>query len=321
MTLRLLACVAAISLGAVSGGAAWAAEPRPDAAWAFPPAGPRNTTPPSQTKMVSPPGVAMQLSEAQTRNVAHALDWRPKEHPLPPPAVTGTGRPGAMACGFCHLPDGRGRPENAPLAGLPADYIVAQVQALASGARVALGGPGGLMAKAAKQLTPQELKAAAAYFAKVKYVSMVKVVEVATIPKVDADHFIYHRAAGGGLERLGLRIIEIPDDMARFELRDGHLGFTAYVPPGAIRRGRALAARGVEDGNDTCSSCHGVGLRGMDMAPPLAGRSPTYLFRQLYGFQSGDRHDAGSADMKRVTAKLTTAEMIDLAAYAGSLRP
>ena len=320
MTLRLWACAALVSLSAASS-AALAAEPRPDAAFAFPPAGPRNTTPPSQTKMVSPPGVSVQLSEAQTRSVEHAVDWRPKEHPVPPPAVTGTGRPGAMACGYCHLPDGRGRPENAPLSGLPADYIVAQVQALGNGTRVAPSGPGGLMAKAAQQLTPQELKAAAAYFAKVKYVSMVKVTEAATIPKVDADHYIYHRAAGGGLEPLGQRIIEIPDDMERFELRDGHLGFTAYVPPGAINRGRLRAARGDKDGSDACSSCHGVGLKGMDLAPPLAGRSPTYLFRQLYAFQSGDRHDAGSTDMKRVTAKLTTAQMIDLAAYAGSLKP
>lgn len=319
MILRLVAT--AVLAGCALPAVTQAAEPRPDAAFAFPPAGPRNPTPPSKTKMVSLPGVAVQFSEAQTRNVEHTIDWRPKEHPLPPPGVTGTGRPGAMACGFCHLPDGRGRPENAPLAGLPAAYIVAQVQAFANGTRVAPGGPGPLMAKAALQLTPQELKATAAYFARVKYVSMVKVVEAGTIPKVDADHFIYHRAAGGGLEPLGTRIIEIPEDMARFELRDSHLRFTAYVPPGAISRGRVLAARGAKDGSDTCASCHGVGLKGMDLAPPLAGRSPTYLFRQLYGFQSGDRHDAGSTDMKRVTAKLTTAQMIDLAAYVGSLKP
>jgi hypothetical protein len=42
-----------------------------------------------------------------------------------------------FACGFCHLPNGLGRPENSSLAGLPASYIVQQVADFKSGARKA----------------------------------------------------------------------------------------------------------------------------------------------------------------------------------------
>ncbi len=36
--------------------------------------------------------------------------------------------PDVRACGFCHLPNGQGRPENASVAGQPAEYIVQQMR-------------------------------------------------------------------------------------------------------------------------------------------------------------------------------------------------
>ncbi len=39
------------------------------------------------------------------------------------------------ACGFCHLVNGQGRPENAPLAGVPAADIVQQMADFKNGAR------------------------------------------------------------------------------------------------------------------------------------------------------------------------------------------
>lgn len=91
-------------------------------------------------------------------------------------------------------------------------------------------------------------------------------------------------------------------------------------PPGAILRGRTLAATGDLGRTQACATCHGEGLRG-GLGPPLAGRSPSYLFRQLVAFREGARHGANGAPMKGVTANLTDADIVDLAAYAASLRP
>ncbi len=48
----------------------------------------------------------------------------------------------------------------------------------------------------------------------------------------------------GGTEPLGNRIITLPLDPARVELRDPHSGFIAYVPPGSIKKGEELVTKG-----------------------------------------------------------------------------
>jgi cytochrome c553 len=73
-------------------------------------------------------------------------------------------------------------------------------------------------------------------------------------------------------------------------------------------------------GAQSCTLCHGSRLQG-GIAPPLAGRSPTMLVRQLAAFASGARNDAGAAPMRVVAAKLKQREIIDVAAYAATLRP
>jgi len=55
--------------------------------------------------------------------------------------------------------------------------------------------------------------------------------------------------------------------------------------------------------------------------PTIAGRSPTYLFRQLYDFKSGARKGANSETMKPAVEKLTVTDMIALVAYSASLAP
>ncbi len=45
-----------------------------------------------------------------------------------------------------------------------------------------------------------------------------------------------HVPTNDGTEPLGQRIIEMPEDLARTELRDAASGFVAYVPPGSIKR-------------------------------------------------------------------------------------
>ena len=40
------------------------------------------------------------------------------------------------------------------------------------------------------------------------------------------------------------RIIEVPEDLERFEMRDARSRFLAYVPPGSVQQGRQLATTG-----------------------------------------------------------------------------
>ena len=68
------------------------------------------------------PGSRVSLTVAQTRDAFNPPDWFPDAHPPMPPSVAHGRKPELRACGFCHLVNGQGRPENASLAGLPAAY-------------------------------------------------------------------------------------------------------------------------------------------------------------------------------------------------------
>jgi cytochrome c553 len=55
--------------------------------------------------------------------------------------------------------------------------------------------------------------------------------------------------------------------------------------------------------------------------PGIAGRSPSYIVRQLYDFKHGARGGNGSELMKPVVEALSVDNMLALAAYAASLPP
>jgi cytochrome c553 len=57
------------------------------------------------------------------------------------------------------------------------------------------------------------------------------------------------------------------------------------------------------------------------LIPPLAGRSPTYILRQLLAFKTGARAGATGQPMQAVVANMRVGNMIDVAAYAASLAP
>src|SRR5258708_2607691 len=61
--------------------------------------------------------------------------------------------------------------------------------------------------------------------------------------------------------------------------------------------------------------------KGWARSPGIAGRSPSYIVRQLYDFKHGARAGADSAQMKPSVEKLSIRGMISLAAYAASLEP
>ena len=286
--------------------------------WAFPTPLPRPATPSSE-KNLSVPGSAIRFSEAQLGDRSTAMDWFPSSH-APMPAVVAGNRTGADACGYCHLPTGEGRPENAPIAGLPYSYLVDQLHEMQSGQRGALPhfGASELMLRAVQQLSDADIEAAAGYYAAIPYAKHLRVVEAGTVPHFTVNG-TYRFDGEGPPEPLGERILEGPDDWIDFWNRDSHSTYTAYVPVGAIARGATLA-QGDGPRRLACSACHDSALRGF-IGPPLAGRSPTVTFRQLYAFQQDLRMDRDAPVMKAVLGGLSISELIDLSAYSASLLP
>ncbi|HEY7900512.1 MAG TPA: c-type cytochrome [Caulobacteraceae bacterium] len=317
---RALPIAAAIlTLSAV---AAAAMGPRPPA-WAFPQPPASTLQLPAGEAAVRLRGLARPIKKAFVDQLFAAADWSPGDHP-PMPAIVAHGRrPDVYACGLCHLADGQGKPENASLAGLPAAYIVQQLAEMRAGRRgSAVAGltPQALMRHVAESARPGEVAAAALYFAGLPYRPWIRVVETGSVPRLKISAIsTFEPAAGGGVEPLGERIVEMPDWPARSP--GGHpRGFVAYAPVGSVRRGAALAASG-EGRTMACAACHGVRLQGLDEAPRLAGRSPTYLARQLFDLRAGARRGPAVARMAPAAAQLTNADIVDLAAYLGSLRP
>jgi cytochrome c553 len=264
------------------------------------------------------------FTEADVARVSVTPDWFPREH-AKLPQVLAAGSEAKIACGYCHLPDGGGRPENAKVAGLPTAYIIAQVNAIHTRERQPAKSewpPSTLMRDAIADLTDQEIAEAAEYFSRQKAQTYVRVKEREYVPSHAMACGIFIPASGR-LERLRQAILEMPVDVQRFERRDPHTTYIAYVPKGSIERGRKLASTGDNGRTQPCAGCHGADLRSApDLeGPPLAGRFASYLFRQLYGFQSGARGGPSAQPMLVVVAPLTQADMIDLAAYAASLSP
>jgi len=60
---------------------------------------------------------------------------------------------------------------------------------------------------------------------------------------------------------------------------------------------------------------------GLTEVPGIAGRSPSYLVRQLYDLQRGTRRGRSSAVMQPVVANLTVEDMVAIAAYVTALTP
>ena len=294
--------------------------------WAFtvnPPPTPGATPAPVDPEPKCVPGTTVTFTIAQTRDAYNPPDWHPSGHPPMPQAVA-HGRPKEMrACGFCHLANGQGRPENAGLAGLPAAYIAQQMADFKAGDRKSSEpkmGPPNAMIQDAKAASDDEIKAAAAYFSSFPFKKWIRIVEAKDVPKTRIAGSM-HVPTNDGTEPLGQRIIELPEDLARTELRDAASGFVAYVPVGSIKKGESLVKTGGAGKTMACGACHGADLKGLGPVPPLAGRSPSYTVRQLFDLQQGVRKGTWSALMKSAVEKLTIDDMIAIAAYTSSREP
>jgi cytochrome c553 len=285
--------------------------------WAFPvtekeqPAVKENTAPRSA------PGSARSYTRAQADNMFDIPDWYPEMYPKLPKVIANGNAPNVRACGSCHLPIGTGHDESAYVAGLPAAYFIRQVQDYKSGARKGSGS----MLTISQNITDAETKEAADYFAALKPTKWVRVVETDTVPRSyvgPGNKRLAH--PDGGAEPIGSRIITLPEDEEIVLYRDPRKGFVVYVPKGSLAKGAALVAGG--DGKTVnCTVCHGPDLKGIADIPPLAGRTPTYMVRQMVMIKSGERAGPSAPLMKQAVANLTIDDMLNISAYIASLDP
>ena len=251
------------------------------------------------------PGSKFSFTRAQIANRYGPADWFPEDHPTMPEIVARgreTAQPEIYACSLCHYPNGKGRPENANITGLSYEYFMQQMTDFRNGARKNLRpekGQHGPDDRFAKAMTDEEIKAAAKYFTSIPATPWIKVVESATVPKTrpQGGMILTLEGAEAGDEPIGERIIETPEHAHDTEfLRNPRSGFIAYVPPGSLKKGEALVMTGVTSSGSkvtACTACHGTDLRGLGPVPTLAGRSPSYIARQLYDMQHGNRKGLG----------------------------
>ena len=294
-----------------------AGPPAPAAAPARPPA-------PEVSRTLA--GSSKSFTRSQIYNRYGPADWFPDAHP-PMPDIVARGREaaGIFACSLCHLQHGRGRPENAPVSGLPVSYFVQTMMDFKSGNRKSADAQkrnAGLMAGFAKNMTDAEIKAAAEYFGSVQWQPQwIKVKETTTVPKTHIDNGLFVPNEGTETEPIGQRIVEVPENEDLSEnLRDPRSGFIAYVPLGSIKKGEALATTGGGGKTVRCAVCHGPDLKGLGPVPGIAGRSPSYLIRQIYDMQLGPRKGEWAQLMKPVVEKLSNEDLITIGAYVASIK-
>jgi len=324
---RIWAIVVALGVATIvaSGQSRQTSEPP---AWAYAiPAPPAAGAPPAapDTSQKQIPGSTLSFTRQQISDGFGPADWFPADHPPMPDVVAHGKRPDARACGLCHYPNGKGRQENAGVSGLPVSYFVQTMNDFRNGLRKSADSRKAntnLMIAIAKALTPEEIKTAADYFGSMPWTPWVRVVETSTVPKMESRGGIWIPLEGGAKEAIGLRIMETPENPERTEiLRDPRSGFIAYVPPGSLKKGEALVKTGGNGRTEACGVCHGRDLMGLGPVPGIAGRSPSYLARQMYDMQAGARQGEWTNLMKPVVEKLTEEDLIDVSAYVASLSP
>lgn len=315
--MQRLICAAAL-MAAFAAGAQEAFEPP---GWAYPLMDEGRGRGPDDGTLLSVPGSDLQLTQTRIDDPFNPPNWYPDEVP-PMPQVVSHGRPpNVRACGQCHMLHGMGHPESSIMAGLPVNYVVRQMEDYKSGERTSLHRRHNSMLLSATHATEEEVRAAAEYYVNIEPVKWVTVIEAETVPETYVGPGnMRHPEPDGGMEPIGRRIIEIPEDSHLAERRDPHSPFIAYVPPGSIEAGLDLAATGAGR-TIQCYICHGDDLKGLGDVPGIAGMSPIYVARQLWDIKYGARTGTSAALMLAVVANLTYDDVIALSAYVASLDP
>jgi cytochrome c553 len=303
---------------AADGPPAWAYGTSPEAAAAAPP----RSAPDTSVKHLE--GSEGAFTKAQIGDRFGPADWYPGDHPAMPEIVAHGRKPQVWACSLCHYPNGKGRPENAGVAGLPVSYFIEQMRKFKDGERTSADTRKkntNLMIVYAKTMTDEEVKEAAEYYGSMKWTPWIKVVETKTVPKTYTSVGMYLTLEGNEKEPLGNRIIETPVDVEMTEgLRNPRSGFIAYAPVGSIKKGEVLVT-GNHGKSVACGVCHGADLKGLGPVPSLAGRSPSYLMRQLYDIQQGTRKGHWTELMEAAVKNLSQEDMLNISAYLASRNP
>jgi cytochrome c553 len=290
-----------------------------------------------QTKPRKLKGSDKVYSLVDVRDGQNVIDWFSGDHPSMPNVVAhgpaGMGK-ATRGCGSCHLPNGKGRPENAGIAGLPISYFMHQIDDFRNGRRHTADPrkPNtNTMIELAKSLSEGELKEAAEYFGSLKWTPWIRVVETELVPKTRIVGNLFLPLEVAKSEAIAGRIIEVPENEEQSETyRNPHSGFVAYVPAGSLSKGKDLVTTGgarkvgnqfVAGRTTPCITCHGPDLMGVADIPPIAGRSPSYMVRQMWDIQQGTRPTAPPQLMKLIVANLSSDDMVAIAAYVSSLKP
>ena len=290
-----------------------------------PPAAPAAAPAPDDGVLKHLPGSDLAFTLTHIRDGFGPADWYPTDHPQMPDIVAHGHKPDVRACSLCHYPNGKGRPENAGVAGLPYSYILQTMSDFKNGARRNADprkANTNIMIGFAKSMTDDEIKAAAEYFSSMKWTPWIKVVETNSVPKTRIAGGMFLRTEGEVMEPIGGRIIETPENVEATEmLRNSRSGFIAYVPVGSLKKGEDLVVKGGAGKTVACAACHGEGLKGNGGFPPLAGRSPSYIARQLYDIQHYTRNGPGTQLMRPIVEKLNGDDIVAITAYLASLAP
>jgi cytochrome c553 len=287
------------------------------------PAAGRGAPPPPDPMQYGVPGSDVKMTRQQIANGFNIGDWFPNDHAKMPYVVQYGKAPDVRACGLCHLINGKGRPENASVSGLPVAYFLQQLDDFRHDLRKSSDprkANTNAMTTIAKGMSEDEMKAAAQYFAQIPWnTPWIKVVEAATVPKTRSAGGMWMSLENNETEPIGNRIMEMPVNNELVELRDYRAegSFIAYVPPGSIKKGETLANSGAKA--TRCSVCHGSDLQGLGPVPGIAGRSPSYIARQMYDMQAGLRKGPWVSLMQPVLDKMTGDDILNVTAYVSSL--
>jgi cytochrome c553 len=290
--------------------------PAREPTWAFPVQA--GSLPAESQEPKSVEGSTKKYTPKEIDDLLSPPDWFPEAH-KPAPSIVQKGHGAALACGSCHLMSGLGHPESGDLTGFTADYIVQQMIDFKNGTRKDYARMNGI----SKEVSDEEARQAAEWFASLPRKQWSKVVEAAMVPKtfVGQGRMRFLDPKDKGMEPIGNRIITIPEDQDKARLRDPRSGFLSYVPPGSVAKGKALAETGGGGKTIACNICHGDGMKGLANVPRIAGLHPIYVARQLHLFKDGGRSGSDSALMKKPVVQLTDEDILNISAYLGSLSP
>lgn len=272
---------------------------------------------------LSLPGTSLTFTRAEANDSWKPADWFPGDHPeMPEIVATGDMERGIRPCALCHFPSGQGKIENGHVAGLPANYIVAQLEAFANGDRISADyrkANTNEMARIAAWLTEEEKQEVAEYFSSIPFRSMVRVVESSEAPQVNASlNRLLMADEAAPWQPLGNQIVEVAEDAEETEIMRNPRGtFIAYVPVGSVAKGELLATTGGGK-SFACSICHGDDMRGLADVPSIAGRTASYTMRQLWDMKQGTRKNPL---MESVVESLSAEDMMNITAYMATLPP